>query len=311
MMSDLATTSTAPNNPTPPGPLTQRQAEPTRHDNQQPRGVISDAAYDQLTTDADRDRYARVSKGGNDRGAQWQERATLPSETTPPAAADPAKPGDPAAKPALIPGQTYQFGDLELSGQQILDLLKHKGETELRRAAVPAEASQYRLPEKFAADALPPGFDFRFDTADPALAAAKNWAHADGLSQDQFDGLMTNYAAMEAKKQAVYIAAQKAELAKLGDRATMRVTALDTFFTGQLGAEDAKQIRGGMYSAGIVTALERLVAKFTSQGAASFSQAHREPAGQPGRVSQAEYDAMSSAERYAYSKSFDQRQFRT
>jgi acetyl-CoA acetyltransferase len=116
---------------------------------------------------------------------------------------------------------------------------------------------------------------------------------------------------MEAKKQAVYAGAQRAELAKLGDRATMRVTALDTFFTGLLGAEAAKHIRGGMYSAGIVESLEKMASKFQSQNAASFSQAHREPnTSGPGRVSEAEYDAMTPGEKYSYSKGFDQKQFR-
>ena len=149
------------------------------------------------------------------------------------------------------------------------------------RTQVPLEASQYTLPDKLPADALPPGFDFRFDTADPMLAAAKNWAHAQGLSQPQFESLMTNYAAMEAKKQAIYAEAQRAELTKLGDRATMRVTALDTFFTGLLGAEAAKHIRGGMYSAGIVTALEKMASKFQSQDAASFSRRIASPAASP------------------------------
>ena len=56
--------------------------------------------------------------------------------------------------------------------------------------------------------------------------------------------------------------------------------------------------------------LELLANKFASQGAASFSQAHREPGGQSGRVSEDAYAEMSPGERYAYAKSFDQRQFK-
>jgi hypothetical protein len=117
---------------------------------------------------------------------------------------------------------------------------------------------------------------------------------------------MTNYAAMEARKQAVYADAQKAELAKLGDRATMRVTAIDTFFTGLLGAEDAKHIRSSMYSAGVVKALEKMASKFQNQNAASFSQAHREPpnpnTGPLSSMSEEHYDSLSAAEKFRISR---------
>jgi hypothetical protein len=80
-------------------------------------GVVADNAYDNLS-EADRAKYSRV-KAGPDGGSIWQERASLPSETTPAATStDPTKPGDTAAKPpALVPDQEYQFGDLKLSGQ--------------------------------------------------------------------------------------------------------------------------------------------------------------------------------------------------
>ena len=65
----------------------------------------------------------------------------------------------------------------------------------------------------------------------------------------------------------------------------------------------------GILTADDVVGWEKIIRKASSQGAASFSQAHREPFGQSGRVSEAEYNAMSAGERYAYSKSFDQRQF--
>jgi hypothetical protein len=258
-------------------------------------GFIPDSQFDRLDP-TEQGKYARVSKGPQG-GSEWIERSKLPSES----GTDPATGAD-----ALVPGEKYKFGDLDLTGQEILDLLKHKGETDMRRAAAPADPSQYRLPDRLPSDALPPGFDFKFDANDPALAAAKNWAHANELSQAQFDDLMTNYAAMEARKQAAYAGAQKAELAKLGDRATMRVTAIDTFFTGLLGAEDAKHIRSSMYSAGVVKALEKMASKFQNQNAASFSQAHREPpnpnTGPLSSMSEEHYDSLSAAEKFRISR---------
>ena len=203
----------------------------------------------------------------------------------------------------------YQFGDLELKGQEILDLLKHKGETDLRRAALPNDPSQYRVEAKDVV--LPPGMDWKFNEADPALAVARNWAHQNGLSQEQFSSLLGQYASMEASKEATFRNSMKGELDKLGANATMRMTALGTWLNGVVGAELAKSMVAGCFSEKQVRGLELLANKFATQGAASFSQAHREPAGQSGRVSEEQWSEMSQSERYAYSKSFDQKQFRS
>jgi hypothetical protein len=102
-----------------------------------------------------------------------------------------------------------------------------------------------------------------------------------------------------------------AELNKLGANATVRVTALQTWLRGMVGDELAKSMAGGLFSEKQVRGLELLANKFASQGAASFSQAHREPdITGPGRVSEEAYAAMSQAERWDYARSFDQKQFR-
>lgn len=104
-------------------------------------GVVADNAYD--------NEYSRV-KAGPDGGSIWQERASLPSETTPAATAtDPTKPGDTAAKPpALVPDQEYQFGDLKLSGQ----LRSEKAAPFLNKGGVPSSPQS--------TDQHPPAFSF-------------------------------------------------------------------------------------------------------------------------------------------------------
>jgi hypothetical protein len=296
------TTSTVAESPTAPGPLTQRQAEPTRHDGAQPQSVISDAAYDQLPTDADRERFSRVRKGP-DGGSEWRERSTLESE----AAATTGQPGE-QPNAALSPTETYKFGDLELTSQQISDLLKFKGETDLRRASLPADPSQYKIEAKDVV--LPPGMDWRFNEADPALAAARTWAHQNGLSQEQFSSLLGQYASMEAAKENTFRTAMKGELDKLGANATMRVTALQTWSQGVVGPELSKALCAGLFSEKQVRALEAIANKFASQGAASFRQDGREPGGPSGRISEEAYNAMSAGERWDYARGFDQRQFK-
>jgi hypothetical protein len=97
-VNDVTTTSQALDNPTPPGQLTQRQPEPTRHDGSQPRGVIADAQYERLSPD-EQSKFARV-KRGLDGGSQWQDRSTLQSSTDP--TAKPAA-GSATTSPALVP----------------------------------------------------------------------------------------------------------------------------------------------------------------------------------------------------------------
>jgi capsid assembly protein len=266
-------------------------------------GFIPDSQFDRLDP-TEQGKYARV-RAGPDGGSVWQDRATLPTETV-----DPTKPatGDTATTPALVPEQKYQFGDLELSGQQILDLLKHKGETDLRRAAVPADPSQYKIEAKDVV--LPPGMDWKFNEADPALAAARNWAHTNGLTQEQFSSLLGQYASMEAAKENTFRNTMKGELDKLGANATMRMTAIGTWLNGVVGADLAKSMVAGCFSEKQVRGLELLANKMASQGAASFRQDGREPGGhQGGRVSEEAYAAMSPSEKWDYARGFDQQQF--
>jgi hypothetical protein len=259
-------------------------------------GVIPDNAYDNLS-EADRAKYSRV-RAGPDGGSQWQERATLPSEKAPA-----EQTGQPGA--TLNPEEKYRFGDLELKGQEILDLLRFKGESDLRRAAVPADPAAYRI--ELPKDFVPPaGTEWRFNDADPALAAARAWSHANGLSQDQFASLLGQYVAMESTKEATFRAAMKRELDALGANATMRVTALETWLNGVVGPDLAKHMRQGMFSHKIVEGLELIATKFATQGHASFTQHGRVPeTGSKGPLSSlpdAEYDKLDANARFRISR---------
>jgi hypothetical protein len=156
---------------------------------------------------------------------------------------------------------------------------------------------------------LPEGVEFRVDAADPAFRDFQALAKKIGLTQAEFSEFVGVYAAKTAASEADFRGAMQRELEALGANATMRVTALQTFFRGHLGDDLAKAVTSGLFSAKQVEAMERIANKMSSQGAASFSQAHREPGGQSGRVSEEEYNAMSQAERWNYARSFDQKQF--
>ena len=116
------------------------------------------------------------------------------------------------------------------------------------------------------------------------------------------------YAETQVRDQTQFQTAVAAEIAKLGNNGPARVSTIETFLTGFVGEADAKALGSMMVSANIVTAFEKMVAKFSTQGAANFSQQHRVPQ-QQGRVSEAEYEKMSPAQRLDYTRQFDQAQF--
>jgi hypothetical protein len=141
---------------------------------------------------------------------------------------------------------------------------------------------------------MPAGVEFKIDEADPLLADARNWAHAKGFNQSDFSELVGIYASAKAKEAAFISTAAAAEVAKLGANGTQRVSAIDTWLRGQLGDDLAGPMRTVMVTEKIVRGWEAIMQKFQSQGAASFSQAHR-VAPDDNRIPG--YDKMSFAEK--------------
>jgi hypothetical protein len=301
-VSETTTTASVPINPPAPPSAPNPPAAPVNPPaSAPPSGVISDAAYDSLSV-ADQDRFSRVRKGP-DGGSQWQDRATLPSETT-----DAAKTatGDGNAAVVTADGK-LRVGDYQLSSDDIAMLMQQKAANDLRATQVPADgAYEAKLPEGLQ---LPEGVDFRPDPNDPSFKDFQALSKKLGLTQSDFEQLYGIWVNKTVQSEAAFRNSMKTELEALGANATMRVTALETWLRGTVGDDIAKHMRAGMFSAKIVQGLEVIAKKMASQGAASFSQAHREPAGPQGRVSEEEYNAMGPSERWDYARGFDQKQF--
>lgn len=171
---------------------------------------------------------------------------------------------------------------------------------QVRRAALPAKPEDYKVgtTQNFKP---PAGIEFKIDEADPLWPQARAWAQKHGLSQDAFNEGIDLIAGSKISDAGTIKAAKEAEIGKLGAAGPARVTALNTFFEG-IGSPEMKEM---LVTAGIVQAAERLVAKFSSQGAASFSQAHRDASPQ-GRLSEEQRSQLSPAARLEYAKQFDQ-----
>ena len=165
-----------------------------------------------------------------------------------------------------------------------------------------AEAYKAELPTDFKP---PPGIDFKWNENDPLMAQAKAIAHELKIPQEGFSKLLALYAGAQVGNEALVKAGRDAEVAKLGPNGPARLQSIGTFLKATLGDAEGNQIFARMFTASDVTAMEKLVAKFASQGSASFSQSHRDVQ-QQGRVEQAVYDKMSYTEKKDYAARFPQ-----
>jgi hypothetical protein len=219
--------------------------------------------------------------------------------------ADPAKPGAPAA---VADGGKLKIGDIELTESEIKGLMERKGLEDSRRATMPASAADYTLPTDMA---LPPGIEWAWKTDDPVLGPligqAKEWAQCNGIGQDGFSKMMGLFAASQIQDAQLFNRAAAAEVQKLGATGSVRVDAVRQFLNGHLGSDLAKALASTMVTAKQVQGFERLMQKFVSQGGGSFNGGNREPDSIPGKVSDAEYNSMSYAQKKAYTESFEAR----
>lgn len=161
---------------------------------------------------------------------------------------------------------------------------------ESRRLSLPQnpEAYQVALPKDFKA---PEGTEFKFNENGPLLAQLKTEAHAQGLTQEGFSKLLGIYAGVQIGEAQAVQTAKNAEVAKLGPAGPSRVDAVTTFLKATLGDAEGGQIASRMFTASDVQIMEKLVARFASQGTASFSQQHRDT--QAPQISDADWNKMS------------------
>lgn len=241
-----------------------------------------------------------------------------PSPAAPAATANPSPGSTPSAPTATptVPSVTRpdwlpeKFFDAA-KGPNFDDFGKHYNEImtrdaaeQSRRLALPQSAADVKLelPKDFQ---LPQGMEFKLDPTKPEYGKLQAAAVKHGLSPEAISDIVAIHAETVVGSETTISAAHQAEIAKLGANGPARVTALETFFTGLVGSDGAKQIKNMAVTASLVQALEGVAAKFASQGVASFSQAHREPpSGQ--KVSDETYAKMSDREKLDYARQFPQ-----
>src|SRR5262249_35234638 len=131
----------------------------------------------------------------------------------------------------------HKIGDLELSEEDVRDLLQRHALEQSRKATLPASPADYRL-ELPADFQVPQGIEFRFDENHPIngpiLADARAFAHAQGFSQEQFSRLLGFHAAAKVAEMTKVAELHAAELGKLGANAQTRVDAVTTWLRSQV-----------------------------------------------------------------------------
>lgn len=235
--------------------------------------------------------------------------ATTQAQTTTTATTPPARP-DWAPESAWNKDKGF---DLDAFGKHytadVAPKLASWAANEARRAQLPQkpEDVQLALPKDFT---LPQGVEFKLDPAKPEYAKFREIAVKRGLDNDTVTDLMGAYAETLVGSEAAIQTARNAELGKLGANVTARVDAINTFMTAMVGQDGAKAVGQMLVTANIVTAVEKLMAKFATQGSAGFKQSGREPPEQPGRLPAEQVEKMSGYEKLNYARQFPQDAFR-
>ena len=138
------------------------------------------------------------------------------------------------------------------------ELVKAKATLDERAGQVPADAAAYKV--ELPADLkLPEGLNFEVKEGDPLLTEFRAFAHANGLTQAQFSGVLALRAKMDAMAHEQATAAMQAEVKSLGDKAQERIDGATTFLRSKLPADQFDALKGAITSAKGVEAVETLM----------------------------------------------------
>jgi hypothetical protein len=220
--------------------------------------------------------------------------------------ADPNSPPAPDAPAAAA--EKYKVGSkFEVTEAELEAMLQRQSAEDLKRASLPPapEAYEAKLPADMK---LPAGIEYKFNDADPSLIAARNWAHANGMSQDQFSQVLGIYASHVTGQEAKLAEIARAEIAKVGPNAPQRVDAIGRWIRSEIGDADAKPILASLCTDSHLRFYERMQQKITNQGVAGFSGKHRDM--EPKGISDEQWNKMSYSEKKQYSEAATARQNR-
>jgi hypothetical protein len=157
-----------------------------------------------------------------------------------------------------------------------------------------------RLPPDFV---LPPGAPrVQFDEANPALAQARQIAHAEGMSQQGFEKLLGVFASTQIpgqmQQQTQLARLREANMAQLGVTANLRVDAVATWLQARVGGVEGKAMADTLRqypAAQFVKGYETLIKQISNSQRAAELRRENESANADTRIPG--YDKMSYVQR--------------
>lgn len=194
-------------------------------------------------------------------------------------------------------GETVKGAELRKTFDE---LSSFKATQDIRAETVPKSAREYEytLPENFQ---LPEGAQWQWDEKSPYLQQAREIAHKQGRTQEEFSELLGVYAAAKMHEAQEFDKLREEQIKQLGATGPARVEAIQTF----LKAQGATDIAVQWWTAKGIQQFEKLITRFSSQGAGTFSQQHRDNETKR-TLTDDEYNKMSFAQKREYANKHQQ-----
>jgi len=205
-------------------------------------------------------------------------------------------------RPDFIP-ETFWDAEKGFKADDFNALVARDAENSARLAQVPDAADKYeaKLPHDFK---LPDGVELAdgesaLDANDPRIAAARDFAHANQMSQAQFEGMLAMGVSMDLAEQSRLNEAVKAQKELLGAKGEERIGAVKTWIGAKLPADQAEALTGMMFTAKTVEAFEALMR--LNRGAVPGNPGAGRDAAKPD-ISDEDWAKMTDAQRIDYAR---------
>lgn len=149
-------------------------------------------------------------------------------------------------------------GDFTKAQTELEALRGEKAEWDIRAGGVPETPEGYTatLPEGLE---VPEGMTVEIDENDPLLGAARTAAHAAGITQEQFQGIVGAYVQNRVEELKALKGLSDAERSKLGEKAQDRIDNVKRALKSRVGEEGLNELMSMAVTARQVEFLERLI----------------------------------------------------
>lgn len=207
------------------------------------------------------------------------------------------------ARPDYIP-ENFWDADKGFKTDDFNGLVAFKAEHDANLAQVPDSKDKYevKLPKDFKLPdgvELPEGQESPINADDPRISHLRDFAHANQMSQSQFEGMVALGAQMDIAERASIDAALTEQAEKLGSKGKERVSAITTWLGAKIGGELAGAIAPMLFTAKQVEAFEAVMR--LNRGAVPGNPGSGRDSGKT-QLSDEEYEKMSSTEKINYAR---------